>query len=60
MGYNQSGTNPPTIPTLFTKYINGATSSTQTELITIDVPAGWYYSFTASEVTFATATVEAV
>jgi len=60
MGYNESGTSPPTIPTLFTKYINGATSSTQTELITIDVPAGWYYSFTGADVTFGTAIVEAV
>jgi len=60
MGYNESGTNPPTIPTLFTKYINGATSSTQTELIELNVPAGWYYSFTGTDVTFGTATVEAV
>jgi len=60
MGNNQSSTNPPTIPTLFTKYINGATSSTQTELITIDVPSGWYYSFTGTGVDFGTAIVEAV
>jgi len=60
MGNNQSATNPPTIPTLFTKYINGLTSSTQTELITIDVPSGWYYSFTGTGVDFGTATVEAV
>jgi len=60
MGYNQSGTNPPTIPTLFTKFINGSTSSTATELITIEVPAGWYYSFTGTNVTFGTATVEAI
>jgi len=60
MGYNESGTDPPTIPTLFTKYIDGATSSTQTELIELNVPAGWYYSFTGTDVTFGTATVEAV
>jgi len=60
MGNNQSGTNPPTIPTLYTKFVNGSTSSSATELITLEVPAGWYYSFTGTGVTFGTATVEAI
>jgi len=60
MGNNSTGTNPPTIPTLFTKYINGSTSSSATELITLEVPAGWYYSFTGTGVTFGTATVEPI
>ncbi|MEM0121228.1 MAG: hypothetical protein QW688_07325 [Thermoprotei archaeon] len=43
--------------TITTVQVPGTTSSSATELITLDVPSGWYYSFTASGVTFATATV---
>jgi hypothetical protein len=57
MGNNSSNTNPPTIPTLYTKYINGGTSSSSPEIVELTVPAGWYYSFTGSGVTFGTATV---
>ncbi|MEM3862392.1 MAG: hypothetical protein QW203_07940, partial [Thermoplasmatales archaeon] len=43
--------------TIGTKFINGSTSSSATEIIELVVPAGWYYEFTATGVTFATATV---
>ena len=39
------------------QYVNGATSSTSVDIIRLRVPAGWYYSFTASGVTLGTATV---
>ena len=38
------------------QYVSGDTSSTATQIIRVRVPAGWYYSFTGSGVTFATAT----
>ena len=38
------------------QYVSGDTSSTATQIIKVRVPAGWYYSFTGSGVTFATAT----
>ena len=38
------------------QYVSGYTSSTATQIIRVRVPAGWYYSFTGSGVTFATAT----
>ncbi|MEM3829494.1 MAG: hypothetical protein QXP36_09825 [Conexivisphaerales archaeon] len=43
--------------TIGTKFINGSTSSSATEIIELVVPAGWYYKFTATGVTFGTATV---
>ncbi|MEM3862234.1 MAG: hypothetical protein QW203_07125 [Thermoplasmatales archaeon] len=46
--------------TIGTKYINGSTSSSATEIIELVVPAGWYYEFTATGVTFGTATVMAI
>jgi len=46
-----------TPPTIFTKQIPGTTSSAAPDLVEIRVPAGWYYSFTASAATLATATV---
>ncbi len=57
MGNNSSGTSPPTIPTIYTKFINGSTTSTSPEIAEVVVPAGWYYSFTGTGVTFGTATV---
>jgi len=39
------------------QYVSGATSSTSTDIIKLRVPSGWYYSFTASGVTFGTASV---
>jgi len=38
------------------QYVSGDTSSTATQIIRVRVPAGWYYEFTGSGVTFATAT----
>ena len=58
MGNNQSNASPPSIPTLYTKFINGSTSSSAPEIVTVEVPAGWYYSFTGTGVTFGTPTVE--
>jgi len=58
MGNNQSNASPPSIPTLYTKFINGSTSSSSPEIVTVEVPAGWYYSFTGTGVTFGTPTVE--
>jgi hypothetical protein len=46
-----------TPPTIFTKQIPGTTSSAAPDLVEIRVPAGWYYSFTASAATLATATI---
>ena len=37
------------------QYISGDTSSTSTDIIRLRVPAGWYYEFTSSGVTFGTA-----
>ena len=39
------------------QYVNGATSSTSADIIRLKVPAGWYYSFTETGVTFGTASV---
>ena len=39
------------------QYVSGDTSSTSTDIIRLRVPAGWYYEFTASGVTFGTASV---
>ena len=38
------------------QYVSGDTSSTATQIIRVRVPAGWYYEFTGSGVTFTTAT----
>ena len=38
------------------QYVSGDTSSTATQIIRVRVPAGWYYEFTGSGVTFGTAT----
>ncbi len=46
-----------TVTEMTPRYVNGATSSTAVDIITVRVPAGWYYEFTASGVTFGTATV---
>jgi len=41
--------------TIFTRYINGSTSSSGIEPITLRVPPGWYYSFTTTGATLANA-----
>ena len=43
--------------TIGNRYVNGATTSTSLDIIELDIPAGHYYSFTASGVTFGTASV---
>ena len=43
--------------TIGNQFVNGSTSSTSTDIIKIVVPAGWYYEFTSSGVTFGTTTV---
>ena len=48
-------TNTPS--TLYTKFVNGSTTNTQTDIITLEVPAWYYYSFTASGVTLASANI---
>jgi hypothetical protein len=34
-----------------------STANSVPEIVELEVPAGWYYSFSASDVTFGTATV---
>jgi len=46
--------------TIYTKFVSGATSSTAADMVILNVPAGWYYSFTGAGVTFGTATIEAI
>ena len=43
--------------TIGNQYVSGATSATSVDIIRLRVPAGWYFSFTASGVTLGTATV---
>jgi len=43
--------------TIFTKQIPGTTSSSAPDMVEVRVPSGWYYSFTASGATLATATI---
>jgi hypothetical protein len=43
--------------TIGNQYVSGDTSSTSTQIIRLRVPAQWTYSFTASGVTFGTASV---
>ena len=49
-----------TVTEMTARYVNGATSSTAVDIVELVVPAGHYYEFTASGVTFGTATVKAV
>jgi hypothetical protein len=39
------------------QFVNGSTSSTSVDIVKLRVPTGWYYEFTASGVTFGTASV---
>ena len=39
------------------QFVSGSTSSTSVDIIKLRVPAGWYYEFTESGVTFGTASV---
>ena len=57
-GYVTIAKGPSSTPmAIGNQYVNGATSSTSTDIIKLRVPAGWYYSFTASGVTFGNASV---
>ena len=57
-GYVTIAKGSSSIPTTIgNQYVSGATSSTSVDIIKLRVPAGWYYSFTASGVTFGTASV---
>ena len=49
-----------TVTEMTARYVNGATSSSAVDIVELVVPAGHYYMFTASGVTFGTATVKAV
>ena len=53
----KGSTDTPT--TISNQYVSGDTSSTSTQIIRLRVPAGWYYEFTESGVTFGTASVYA-
>jgi len=50
----KGATDTPTA--ISSQYVSGDTSSTSTQIIRLRVPAGWYYEFTGSGVTFGTAT----
>ena len=50
----KGATDTPT--TIANQYISGDTSSSAVDIVRLRVPAGWYYEFTGSGVTFGTAT----
>ena len=55
--FSQSVKGATSTPTAIgNQFVIGSTSSTSTDIIKLRVPAVWYYSFTGSGVTFATAT----
>lgn len=49
-----------TVTEMTPKFVSGSTSSVAVDIVTLRVPAGWYYEFTGSGVTFGTAAVQAV
>ena len=51
------GSSSTSLTTIGNQFVNGSTSSTSVDIIRLRVPAGWYYEFTASGVTFGTASV---
>ena len=51
------GLTSSSLTTIGNQYVSGSTSSTSVDIIRLRVPAGWYYEFTASGVTFGTASV---
>ena len=50
------GSSSSSLTTIGNQYVSGDTSDTSEQIIRLRVPAGWYYEFTASGVTFGTAT----
>jgi hypothetical protein len=51
------GSSSSSLTTIGNQFVNGSTSSTSVDIIRLRVPAGWYYEFTSSGVTFGTASV---
>ena len=51
------GSSSSSLTTIGNQFVNGSTSSTSVDIIRLRVPAGWYYEFVASGVTFGTASV---
>ena len=51
------GLTSSSLTTIGNQYVSGDTSDTSEQIIRLRVPAGWYYEFTASGVTFGTASV---
>ena len=51
------GSSSSSLTTIGSQFVNGSTSSTSVDIIRLRVPAGWYYEFTGSGVTFGTASV---
>ena len=51
------GSSSSSLTTIGNQFVNGSTSSTSVDIIRLRVPAGWYYEFTESGVTFGTASV---
>ena len=51
------GASSSSLTTIGNQYVSGDTSDTSEQIIRLRVPAGWYYEFTASGVTFGTASV---
>ena len=57
-GYVTVAKGPSSTPTAIgNQYVSGDTSDTSEQIIRLRVPANWYYEFTASGVTFGTASV---
>ena len=57
-GYVTIAKGPSSTPTAIgNQYVSGDTSSTSEQIIRLRVPVNWYYEFTASGVTFGTASV---
>ena len=51
------GSSSSSLTTIGNQYVSGDTSDTSEQIIRLRVPANWYYEFTASGVTFGTASV---
>ena len=51
----KGSTDTPTA--IASQYVSGDTSSSSVDIVRLRVPAGWYYEFTSSGVTFGTASV---
>ena len=51
------GASSSSLTTIGNQYVSGDTSDTSEQIIRLRVPANWYYEFTASGVTFGTASV---